>query len=133
MKTTFKVLIILGVLVSLIQVGDNLTEYFTGDERIRGFSSGDELFYRILVYWFMGVICIIAGWLSKRWHKFLTSAFWIGGGYLLVLGANGGLWASDLIELRSLMALLNLMFFIIAAIWIERKKGDDLLITNHSA
>jgi hypothetical protein len=116
MYKTIKVLLIIAVAGTLLQISayiaDLLRDVPENGYHGYGVRATDTL-RRLLVYWFSGAFwTVVAAVLWSR-QKILSMALGAGGIYLLILGANGGLWTNQMVWYRLLLAFVNLGLFLV--------------------
>jgi len=124
MNRTLKVLLVIAVVISTVQVCalviDLLTPQTDNGSPLRGFAAEAEL--RWTVYSVSAVGVLVLGFLLRRRHSLAGDAMLIAGVYLMLLANNGGLFARGHEAYRLATSILTLAFLLLLAV-----RGDRSL------
>jgi hypothetical protein len=122
MTKLFKVLFCIAIPVSMVQLLYVITELFLlegpGGEEISAWQ--EDSLVRMIVYWLGGAIFAIVSWPLGKLRNTASLALAIGGVYLMLLGANGGIWSHGVISIRLTLCAVNLLLLVYAAYRMER-------------
>jgi hypothetical protein len=128
MFKSIKVLMIIAIAGTMLQFAYNVTE-FVNDGDSYGYSdygNDYEELWRILIYWLVGGVSLVIG--CRLWDKVRIIALAVGSGgvYLMVLGANGGLWMEMFLWLRMIFVVVNLILFLLVLYRFDKMNKKDL-------
>jgi len=112
MYKAIKVLLIIAVAGAMAQVSYNVVLCLTKKDTGMSPYQFDTLI-RVLVYWLSGIVGAVISFRLWKKQQIMSLAIGAGGIYLMTLGANGGLMGRSILWLRLLLAVFNLVFFLI--------------------
>ena len=94
MQKTLRVLAVIAVVVSLVQVLDLVVEIIKPAESSDYMvSAAQQAKLHWIIYWPSGLVLLLVGAFTRKRAALLGSSLLIGGAYLMLLGNNGGIWA----------------------------------------
>jgi hypothetical protein len=118
MTRTLKVLLIIAIVISAVQVAALIVDLLTPAREmtspIQRFAAEAELRWK--VYLASAVASLLLSLLLHRWSRVAGNATLIAGIYLMVLANNGGLFARGYEVPRLVTSILTLAFLLLVAI-----------------
>lgn len=125
MYKTLKVLLIIATAGAMLQISYYISDLLRENQGV-GYFGGKgyevETLRRMLVYWFSGAIWTVIAVVLWGRMRIIAIALGAGGIYLLLLGANGGLWTHAMVWYRLLLAVVNLGLFLVM---LKRLDAED--------
>ncbi len=122
MNTTLRVLLVIAIVLSAVQVSALVVALVQSDEDTTNALSGfaAEAVLRWRVYSIGALASLVAGFLVRRRQRLAGDALVIAGVYLLLLANHGGLFAHGQEANRLVTSVLTLAFLLLLAIRGER-------------
>lgn len=122
MNTTLRVLLVIAIVLSAVQVSALVVALVQSDEDTTNALSGfaAEAVLRWRVYSIGALASLVAGFLVRRRQRLAGDALVIAGVYLLLLANHGGLFAHGQEANRLVTSALTLAFLLLLAIRGER-------------
>jgi hypothetical protein len=118
MNRTLKVLLVIAIVVSAVQVAalvvDILTPPREGMSALSGFAAEAELRWK--VYLVAAVVALVIGFVVRKRRSLAGDAMLIAGVYLMILANNGGLFARGHEVPRLITSILTLVLLLLIAI-----------------
>ncbi len=118
MNRTLKVLLVIAVVISTVQVSALVVDLLTAPREtaspLQGFAAEAELRWK--VYSLSAVGSLLIGFLLRRGKRLAGDALIIAGVYLLILANHGGLFARGHEVYRLATSILTLAFLLLLAI-----------------
>ncbi|MEW6131284.1 MAG: hypothetical protein AB1757_29915 [Acidobacteriota bacterium] len=133
MQKALRVLIVIAIVLSLVQVFDLVVELLRAkDPEAQSYSAGlaNRALTGWLVYWPSGLILFLIGLFSRRKFLLLGNSLAIGGAYLMMLGNNGGLWSVGHEVWRLQTSALTLIILVVTAIRMEEHQTESPLMES---
>ena len=130
MNRTLKVLLVIAIVLSTVQVGALAVDLLQTDEAVPSPLSAlaSEAQLRWTVYSLSALASLVLGFVFRRRHRLAGDAMLIAGIYLMLLANNGGLFARGLETYRFVTSVLTLAFLLLLAI-----RGEGPARTNADA
>ncbi len=122
MNTTLRVLLVIAIVLSAVQVSALVVALVQSDEDTTNALSGfaAEAVLRWRVYSIGALASLVAGFLVRRRQRLAGDALVIAGVYLLLLANHGGLFAHGQEANRLVTSVLTLAFLLLLALRGER-------------
>ena len=122
MNTTLRVLLVIAIVLSAVQVSALVVALVQSDEDTTNALSGfaAEAVLRWRVYSIGALASLVAGFLVRRRQRLAGDALVIAGVYLLLLANHGGLFAHGQEANRLVTSVLTLAFLLLLEIRGER-------------
>lgn len=118
MNRTLKVLLVIAIVISAVQVAALAVDLLTPEREtaspLQGFAA--EAAVRWRVYLASGVVFLLVGFLLRRHRRIAGDAMVISAVYLMILANNGGLFARGYEVPRLVTSILTLAFLLLVAI-----------------
>ena len=118
MNRTLKVLLVIAIVISAVQVAALVVDLLTPERQIasplQGFAA--EAAVRWRVYLASAVVFLLVGFLLRRRRRMAGDAMVIAAIYLMILANNGGLFARGYEVPRLVTSILTLAFLLLVAI-----------------
>lgn len=127
MLKALRILIIIAVVASLVEAFDLLAQVIPPadtDSEAMASSYARSAKIHWLVYWPSGLVLLITGILVRRKAALLGNSLAIGGVYLMLLGNNGGLWASGYEIGRLATSIVTLMLLLWIAFRVDKQEAS---------
>jgi hypothetical protein len=117
MNRTLKVLLVIAIVISTVQVGALVVDLLQTDEAATNPLSAlaSEAQLRWMVYSLSAVAALVMGFVFRKRHQLAGDAMVIAGVYLMLLANNGGLFARGLETYRLVSSVLTLAFLLFLA------------------
>ncbi len=125
MNRTHRVLLVVAIVVSLVEIFATLVTIVDPDSGLGRPGGGTEQFTSVLVYWPAGLLILWVGIALRRKARLLAESFAIGGVYLMLLGNNGGLFQTSAAELRLTTSVITLVILVYLTIRLEREQAKS--------
>ncbi len=115
MSRTLKVLLVIAIVISVLQVTALAVDLLAPDEAspFEGFAAVAGL--RWMVYSIAAVAALLLGFVRRKRAKLAGDSLLIAGVYLLLLANNGGLFASGHEVARLVTSILTCAFLLVLA------------------
>lgn len=120
MLKALRVLTIIAIVTALIEIFDliaTLIQPIDSGSDTYAASYAKSVKVHWLVYWPSGLVILIIGIIARRRVALLGNALAIGGVYLMLLGNNGGLWATG----YEIGRLSTAVVTVVVLIWIANR------------
>ncbi len=126
MQKVLRVLVVIGIVVSLVQICSlivDLTTPGTGSESWRS-EFAKQALHAWRIYWPSGLAILLAGIVTRRLAALVGDSLLIGGAYLMLLGNSGGIWAGGYESWRLASSVVTLLIFILSALRTDKLRAS---------
>jgi hypothetical protein len=129
MQKALRVLIVIAIVLCMVQLFDLITDLITEltstdqpDSESFALAYAKAVLINWLVFWPFGLVTLTVGIFIRKKLSLLGNSLAIGGVYLMLLGNNGGLWASGYEVWRLLTSIISLAILILLAVRLDNQR-----------
>jgi hypothetical protein len=133
MQKALRVLAIIAVVASLVQVFDLVVEIIKPEYSPDGTSTyAQSAQMRWMIYWPSGLVIFLIAGVVRRKAALLGNSLLIGGVYLMLLGNNGGIWSVGHEIGRLVTSIVTLAILIWITIRLDKSSAANYEIPNNA-